>query len=237
MSERFYVNRPLRPGAAILEGPEAHHLGAVCRIRQGDQIALFNGNGREYRAIVTSVGKRQVEVDVLEESSPARELPFRVTVACPLPKGDRGQWLVEKLTELGATCYVPLETRRSIVHPAEGKTAKLRRAVIEACKQCGRNVLMEVSPLCKWDQLVARTDLAAVRWLADFSGEPFVQSTQPRDIAVAIGPEGGWSEEEVAAARQAGWRIVRLGPRVLRVETAAMAAVALIGQLGAQSSL
>lgn len=236
MSERFYVNCPLGPGALTIEGPEAHHLSVVCRLRQGDQIALFNGNGREYRSIVTSVGKRRVEVDVLEESAPARELPFHLTVACPLPRGDRGQWLVEKLTELGATAYIPLHTRRSVVHPAEGKAEKLRRYVIEASKQCGRNVLMEIADLCSWDRFIARTDWPDQRWFATFGGEPLKLPVQARDSVVAIGPEGGWTDEEATAARQAGWHVVQFGPRVLRVETAAIAAATLIGQLAAQSS-
>ena len=236
MSERFYVNCSLGQGGLAIEGPEAHHLTAVCRVRQGDQIALFNGNGREYRAVVTSVGKRRVEVDVLGESSPERELPFRLVVACPVPKGDRSQWLVEKLTELGVACYVPLESRRSVVHPAEGKTEKLRRWVIEASKQCGRNVLMEIADLCPFGSFLARTDLPALRLIADFGGEPAAQAIQPGDTVIAIGPEGGWAEDELAAAKDAGWRCVSLGSRILRLETAAVTAAALFGQLGNQSS-
>src|SRR5262245_42151837 len=103
MSERFYINCPLQPGPVLLEGAEAHHLSAVCRLRPGDAVCLFNGDGREYPAHVVAVGKRQVSLQIDACQSPERELGFPLEVAAPLPKGDRGQFLVEKLTELGVT--------------------------------------------------------------------------------------------------------------------------------------
>src|SRR5262245_14164676 len=137
MSERFYVNCPLGPGPVELHGPEAHHLASVCRLRPGDRVCLFNGDGREYPAQVVEAGKRAATLEVSEVRSPERELGRRLVVAAPLPKGDRAQFLVEKLTELGATSLVPLRTRRSVVHPGEAKYEKLERYVIEASKQCG----------------------------------------------------------------------------------------------------
>src|SRR5438477_12936919 len=113
MSERFYINWPLQPGAVTLEGAEAHHLATVCRSRPGDLVCLFNGDGHEYPARVVAVERRRVTLEVLEAASPPRELSFRLEVAVPLPKGDRAQFLVEKLTELGVTTFVPLSTRRS----------------------------------------------------------------------------------------------------------------------------
>src|SRR5262245_8562482 len=140
MSERFYINCPLSPGLVELDGPEARHLATVCRLRPGDAVTLFNGDGLEYPARVTQVGKKQVSVEVLAVESPQRELGFPLVVAAPLPKGDRAQFLIEKLTELGVTNFVPLSTARSVVHPRETKIEKLERYVIEASKQCGRNV-------------------------------------------------------------------------------------------------
>src|SRR5262245_13755621 len=99
MAERFYVNRALGPGRVELEGPEAHHLATVCRLRPGDAVYLFNGDGREYPAEVVEAGRRRVALDVRGAESPARELPFRLELAAPLPKGDRAAFLVEKLTE------------------------------------------------------------------------------------------------------------------------------------------
>ena len=121
MADRFYVNRPLAPGHVELAGPEAHHLATVCRLRPGDAVRLFNGDGREYPAEVTQVAKRVVSLNVLRVEAPERELAFRLEVAAPLPKGDRAQFLVEKLTELGVTIFVPLKTARSIVEPRGAK--------------------------------------------------------------------------------------------------------------------
>src|SRR5208337_4827707 len=136
MSERFYVNCPLGPGEVAISGPEAHHLAAVCRVRPGDRVCLFNGDGHQYPAEVDAVSRKSVNLRVLGVEIPQRELPFRLVVAVPLPKGDRAQFLVEKLTEIGVTTLVPLRTARSIVHPGEGKMEKLQRWVIEASKQC-----------------------------------------------------------------------------------------------------
>src|SRR5262245_4083598 len=113
MADRFYVNFSLPVGEVTLQGPEAHHLATVLRARPGDAVCLFNGDGAEYAATVTEVSRWALRLAVGEPLRPDRELPFRLEVAAPLPKGDRGNFLVEKLTELGATRFVPLRTRRS----------------------------------------------------------------------------------------------------------------------------
>ncbi len=135
MSDRFYVNCPLSPGSIEVSGPEAHHLATVCRLRPGDHVCLFNGDGREYPAKIVAVARRSVQLEVLEVHAPARELGVQVQVAAPLPKGDRAQFLLEKLTELGVTSFVPLRAQRSVVQPGENKLERLQRYVIEASKQ------------------------------------------------------------------------------------------------------
>src|SRR5687768_263165 len=117
MSERFHVNCDLSVGLVTLRGPEAHHLGTVCRVRRGDPVRLFNGDGHEYPGRVVEVTKRDVTVEVTGVESPARERPFSLRVAAPLPKGDRAAFLVEKLTELGVTRFSVLSTARSVVSP------------------------------------------------------------------------------------------------------------------------
>jgi 16S rRNA (uracil1498-N3)-methyltransferase len=231
MAERFYVNRPLGPGPVDLDGPEAHHLGTVCRLRPGDRVCLFNGDGRQYPADVTAAGKNRVHLEVVAVEEPLRDLGFRLEVAVPLPKGDRAQFLVEKLTELGATALVPLRTARSVVHPRETKLDKLERYVIEASKQCGRNVLMAVAPLTDWETYCVHGDLPGRRLLAH-PGETPGDWAVRADRAVAVGPEGGFTDAEVALARDAGWRTVGLGPRILRVETAALVLAALASGIG-----
>lgn len=222
MSNRFYVNSPLAPGIAKIDGAEARHMAAVCRLRPGDPVCLFNGDGAEYPGRIESVAKSLVTVDVAERRDINRELPFQLIVASAVPKVGRAEFLVEKLTELGVARFVPLRTARSVVHPAEGKLDKLRRTVIEASKQCGRNRLMGIDPLTDWAELVRRDDLPATLWIAAMSGES--GSSPAGDRIVAIGPEGGWTPEELAAASAAGWTSMSLGSRVLRVETAAIAA-------------
>jgi 16S rRNA (uracil1498-N3)-methyltransferase len=237
MADRFYVNSPLAPGPAVLQGPEAHHLATVLRAQPGTAVCLFNGDGAEYPAAITEVAKRAVAVEVGTPERPDRELPIQLEVAAPLPKGDRGDFLVEKLTELGVARFVPLRTRRSVVHP---RIDRLQRAVIEASKQCGRNVLMEIAPVSEWDGYCNSPVSDAVRLLAHPSapgplpprggglgwGAGPGPATGERRVLIAVGPEGGFTDEEVERARGAGWRVVSLGPRVLRVETAAVALAA-----------
>jgi 16S rRNA (uracil1498-N3)-methyltransferase len=226
MSERYYLDTNLGPGSITLDGPEAHHLATVCRCRPGDLVCLFNGDGQEYPARVVAVERRRVALEILESVSPARELPFLLEVAAPLPKGDRAQFLVEKLTELGVTRFVPLSTHRSVVQPRENRLEKLQRHVIEASKQCGRNVLMAVEPAAEWEEYARRASLPAVRVLAHPGGSGKAEEQGGAGIAVAVGPEGGFTDDEVELARGADWRLLDLGPRILRVETAAIALAA-----------
>lgn len=229
MSERFYVSFPLQVGEIHLEGAEAHHLGTVCRGRVGDRVTLFNGDGNEYHATVQELGRKEVALMIEKISNPERELPFELAVAAPLPKGDRAQFLIEKLTELGVTHFTPLETARSIIHPGRAKIDKLERYVIEASKQCGRNTLMQIDSPEPWSSLCCRDDLPRRRLFADQGGESMESSTAA-DTFVAIGPEGDWTEEERALAHQHGWKPVGLGPRTLRVETAAIVLATLLAK-------
>jgi 16S rRNA (uracil1498-N3)-methyltransferase len=187
------------------------------------------------------VARRAVTLEVLSASEPQRELPFRLEIAASIPKGDRGQFLIEKLTELGVTTFIPLACQRSLVLPREVRRDKLERYVIEASKQCGRNVLMEIGALSDWASYCAQDQTGMLAILAH--PEP-TESAQPRSLAhlvgtakraqaglalrFAIGPEGGFSEGEIERARAAGWHLLDLGPRILRIETAALA-VALLG--------
>jgi 16S rRNA (uracil1498-N3)-methyltransferase len=230
MSERFYINLPLQRGAVELTGPEAHHLATVCRLRPGAAVCLFNGDGRQYPARVQHVAKRAVQLDVLGVEEPPRELPVALEVAAALPKGDRGPFLVEKLTELGVTAFVPLASERSVVQPREGKMDRLHRHVIEASKQCGRNVLMRIDDLADWASYGRGGKSGEICVLAHPGGaeqlDDVLAMPQAAAVRVAVGPEGGFTDAEVALAREAGWHLVDLGPRTLRIETAALALAA-----------
>jgi 16S rRNA (uracil1498-N3)-methyltransferase len=224
MADRFYTPAPLAPGEFTLSGADAHHLASVRRFAPGDSVTLFNGDGCEYPAEVVSVGKREVTLHILNRQAVSRELPFPVLVASALPKGDRADYLIEKLVEVGATRFVPLVTERSVVIPKESTITKLERGVVEASKQCGRNVLMAVEPAAKVAEVVRRADLPAERWVLHTGGGG-TPTAGAGGVALLIGPEGGLSAAEVADAQANGWRVATLGPRVLRVETAAVAGV------------
>jgi 16S rRNA (uracil1498-N3)-methyltransferase len=223
MSKRYFAGKPIDLGPFLLEGPEAHHLSHVSRLKQGEIITLFNGDGHEYSARIEAVQRQKVELEIVAKKSISREAQRQVTVASPLPKGDRGGFLVEKLTELGVVRYIPLRSERSVVHPSEGKTDKLKRAVIEASKQCGRNVLMQIDEMTTWAELVTQNGLPHEKLFADALGTPIGMS-QTSEVIVAVGPEGGWSEMEADLGMAAGWKMVSLGKSILRIETAAIVA-------------
>ena len=229
MSQRFYINWPLVPGPVTLTGAEAHHLASVCRLRPGDAVCLFNGDGHEYPARIVEIQRRQVTLEIERIDTPERELPFTLEVAAPLPKGDRAQFLVEKLTELGVASFVPLDCDRGVIRPSEAKLEKLQRNVIEASKQCGRNVLMKVDAPARWTTYCAQPTTGEVRWLAHPHGSAASPRLErvPGCVRIVVGPEGGFTDEEVAAGRDYGWQLIGLGPRILRVETAALALVCL----------
>ena len=231
MSDRFFTPDALAPGEYILSGPEAHHLATVRRFVPGDRVVLFNGDGHDYPAEVVGGDRKRVVLTVLGAVTADRELGFRVEVAAAMPKGDRGDFLVEKLVELGVTRFTPLRTDRTLVLPKDARLGNLRHAVIEASKQCGRNVLMAVDPLTSWAEFLGSPNRPGLQLvlhpnhphpspLRDLSAE----AVRTEGVVFAVGPEGGFTDAELSAATFAGWRCVTLGSRVLRVETAALAA-------------
>ena len=159
-------------------------------------------------------------------------MPFELVVGVSLPKGDRQKWLVEKLTELGVTTLVPLVTERGVAQPTASALDRLRRSVIEAAKQCGRNRLMKIAEPQAWTEYLSQhpSGNQSRRLVAHFGGLPLssIDFTQAIETHLAIGPEGGFTDDEIAAATAAGWQIVDLGPRILRVETAAIALAAVV---------
>jgi 16S rRNA (uracil1498-N3)-methyltransferase len=225
MSERFYISSPVSGDRAELTGDEARHLTTVMRAKLGDEVTLFDGRGAEFIAHVTEIRKHAVELTIAERREISRELPFNFTLAVALPKGDRQKWLVEKATELGVTRLVPLITERGVAQPTEAAIDRLRRSVIEASKQCGRNRLMEVAAPITAHECFQTAAVDAVRALADPAGPSLgsISFTPQGSIIAAIGPEGGFAANEIAAASAAGWQLMSLGKRILRVETAALA--------------
>ncbi|MEN1678360.1 MAG: 16S rRNA (uracil(1498)-N(3))-methyltransferase [Planctomycetota bacterium] len=228
MSERFFCESPISGDSATLTGAEAHHLLHVMRLREGARVVLFDGSGHEFTAEVQACGRRDVELAVLAREAIDRETPGPLTLAVALPKGDRQRWLVEKLTELGVATLAPIVTERAVNKLSDGAAAKLHRAVIEACKQCRRNRLTEIMPPAPWEVFSADcvTDGA---WLLHPTGEPIDDrlASGETPTTIAVGPEGGFTDDEVVTAIERGWRAVSMGSRILRTETAAVAAASL----------
>lgn len=236
MSDRFFSETPIAGEHATLDGPEAHHLLHVMRASVGDRITLFDDSGAEFVAEIAATRRADVELRILERREVSRELSFELVVGVSLPKGDRQKWLVEKLTELGVTTIVPLVTERGVAQPSSGALDRLRRSVIEAAKQCGRNRLLKIAEPQDWAMYIAEksSDSGSRRMVAHFGGTPlsdlsFATATKTH---LAIGPEGGFADEEITAAAATGWQIVDLGPRILRVETAAVALAAVVAASG-----
>ncbi len=231
MSRRFFVDTPITGETAALTGQEAQHLSKVMRAKVGDDLILFDGGGAEFTARVVKIGRSEVDVSVVERCEVDRELSFRLVVGVSLPKGDRQRWLVEKLVELGVTELVPLVTTRSVAQPNGNAIERLRRAVIEASKQCGRNRLMVIDEARTFDAFLTAAADADTRLIAhppDTNETPATWTAPGGDVLVAVGPEGGFTDDEIAHAVQQLWHKMSLGPRVLRTETAAIAMAAAI---------
>lgn len=224
MTQRYFAAEPVAGPRATLAGAEAHHLAHVMRGAVGDEVTLFDGRGAEYLARVERVGRSEVELAIIARREIDRELPYACTLGVALPKGDRQAWLVEKAVELGVTHLVPLVTERSVAQPVDKALDRLRRGVIEASKQCGRNRLLEIASPQAWPDYLHAAPTAAERLVAHPAGEALDRAAvRPCETWLAVGPEGGLTDAEARRAADTGWRIVSLGPRILRVETAALA--------------
>jgi 16S rRNA (uracil1498-N3)-methyltransferase len=227
MSERFFLSMPPRDGRAVLVGDEARHLARVMRCTVGDEVVVFDGSGTSWRARVASIGRDDVMLDMGEAVTASRLTRVPLTLAVALPKGERQKWLVEKLTELGVERLVPLATTRGVAEATPAAVERLSRGVIEACKQCGRDGLMQIGGPKGVAEVVGDAGSGAVLLVADRDGAPLQEIATAGNLVVAlVGPEGGFTTEELATIEAAGGRRVSLGPHVLRVETAAIALAA-----------
>jgi len=227
MSQRYFLTTPPAGSRAVLEGDEARHVARVMRAQSGDRLDVFDGQGNWWTATVTGIDREQVQLELGACFSETTASGSGLTLAVALPKGDRQKWLVEKLTELGVARLIPLRTVRGVAAPTAAAIERLRRGVIEACKQCGRCRLLEIAEAASLESL-ANLQPTAQRLLADPGGGPLAAAATPAgsDLLVAIGPEGGFTAAEIAAAEAAGFKRVSLGPHILRIETAAIAIAA-----------
>jgi len=227
MAQRYFVPSLPPPGPATVTGDLAHHLGRVLRVLPGAPIVLGDGQGGTAPATVTGVGRTAVELAV--ETAVRRPRPPCVEVAFAPPRLSRAEWLFEHGTEVGITAFRPLWTART--RPQGERPERWQRIVRAAAGQCDRDWLPEVHAGCEFADL-PRNHLPRCRFLASEGAPPLLQAKVPADaVLLLVGPEGGFTDEEAAAARAAGFEPRGLGPHTLRTETAALVGAAILQSL------
>jgi len=232
---RIYVPGPLRAGTtARLEGAAAAHVSRVLRLRAGDPLVLFNGDGRDYAGTVSTLRGDQVEVEVASSTTGLPDSPLELTLAQGVARGERMDLVIQKATELGVSRIVPLLTERSVVRLAGDQGGRKldhwRAVAIAACEQCGRSRLPVIDAPRTLEEWLAAPDAPACRvLLAPAAPQPLRTVAPPSSaVAVLIGPEGGLTGAERASAIASGYEPRSLGPRILRTETAALVALAVL---------
>jgi 16S rRNA (uracil1498-N3)-methyltransferase len=233
---RVYVEAPVAAGKrVVVEGSAANHITRVLRLRSGDALTVFDGSGGEFGARIEEFRKEAVVVSVEEHRTLDRESPLPLTLAQGISRGERMDWIIQKATELGASRIVPVLTKRSVVRldekQAERKLQHWRAIAVAACEQCGRNRIPELTAPVDFFELLPAHESGSTRILLSPGGDLRIEDLKGgigAGITVLIGPEGGLEDTEQEAAIAAGFKAVRLGPRVLRTETAAIAALTII---------
>ena len=251
---RVFIDGELTPGSVLdLPPGTGSHLAKVLRARSGDELVLFNGDGREFSCAVEAVRGSRVSVSIGAARTVDRESPLKLTLIQCIPRGDRMDFIVQKATELGIARIVTVFSQRSVVRldgaQAAAKRAHWRAVAVSACEQCGRTRLPGIEapqPLLNYLGALqppegAPAD-APVRLVLEPERAPPAAGAAPRDIGrgaeIAIGPEGGFAADELEAFQLCGFSAIGLGPRVLRTETAAIAAIVMLqARVGDMSSL
>jgi 16S rRNA (uracil1498-N3)-methyltransferase len=232
-SVRHFVDLPLAAAAeiALPEGAVAH-LVRVLRLGVGDRVLVFNGDGHDYEAELTAVGKREARARVLARVAVGSESPLAITLAQGIARGEKMDLILQKATELGVARIAPVVTERTEVkldaERADKRTSHWRGVLASACEQSGRARLPELLPPQSLGNFLAQEGSARRLVLDPAAGSTLAQLQLAPDesLCLLVGPEGGLSERDLAAARAAGFSGLRLGPRILRTETAALAAIA-----------
>lgn len=229
---RFYCREALSPGAHVeLPEPVARHAVRVLRLPPGAPMILFDGRGGEYLANIERIERERVFAELAAWNDVERESPLAVTLVQALQAGDKMDFTIQKAVELGVRDFVPVESRRSVLKLAGERAARRvahwQGVAASACEQCGRNQVPIVAPLERLDHWLSKPAKGALRLMLAPDAEQTLADIAPaQEVQLLIGAEGGLDPQEVIAAQQAGFQPVRLGPRVLRTETAGLAALA-----------
>lgn len=231
---RIFHPEPLSANSRLaLDANAARHVGRVLRLREGDTLTLFDGCGGEYPATIVELGKRALWVACKDKVDSECESPLQITLAQGVSRGERMDYTIQKAVELGISTIVPLDTEHSVVSlkgdRLQKKLEHWRGVIVSACEQCGRNTLPQLLPLTSLQEWL-RQPSTGLQLLLDHRAGSGVSSLQPPQggCTLLVGPEGGLSEQERHAAINSGYQGMRLGPRVLRTETAALTALSLL---------
>jgi 16S rRNA (uracil1498-N3)-methyltransferase len=236
---RFYApanSFDVKHGSALLSIEETRHLRDVLRLSIGDTAFVFDGDGHEYESVVVEIGRDSARLNIVSEVSPARpESPLQLTLALALLKGEKFDLAVQKTTELGVTLIQPIITKLADIrlkdgYDAERRVARWQRIALEAAKQCGRASVPTVSAPTNFSSLIENEPNQPRLMFSERLGESFDKAIGelPGQVTAIVGSEGGWTDDEIVRARESGCKIVTLGGRVLRAETAAIALTALL---------
>lgn len=231
---RLYVGTDLSPHSRlVLPEDTAHHAARVLRLREGELALLFDGRGGEYEASLSMPGRGQVVAQVGERRDVERESPLAVTLVQAVSSGEKMDFTIQKAVELGVAAIQPVLTVKSVVRLSmereEKKLAHWRRVAIAACEQCGRNRIPDIGAPVPLDRY--RAPEGSSKILLSPSGTAKLAALARNPVTLAVGPEAGFSDEEAILLQRAGFLPARLGQRVLRTETAALAALAALNAL------
>jgi 16S rRNA (uracil1498-N3)-methyltransferase len=231
---RFFVDVPLICGERLaLPDAIVRHV-HVLRLREGDPITLFNGRGGEYEASLDVVARREAICNVVRHNDISRESPVWLGLAQAISSGDRMEFTLQKGVEMGVSAFQPLAAERSVVklagERADKRVVRWQEIVESACEQCGRTFVPEVRPILSVEQWLIQAPQADARLLMSPLGQKRLAdvAVAPASVWLMAGPEGGYTSSEEGRAIESGWTPLKLGPRILRTETAALAAVAAI---------
>jgi 16S rRNA (uracil1498-N3)-methyltransferase len=235
---RFYVPREsVREGKIFINGPEAHHIVHVMRLRKADKGVAFDGEGKEYQGVIREVRPKGLTIDIVQTRDIVTEDSVSVTLAQAIPKKEKMDYIVEKAVEIGLRSIIPVQTARTVVRlaaeRAPSRVERWRRIAREAAKQCGSQTVPTVERVVDFDTLLGMMGKYELCLMACLAGDTayikeVLKAERPETVLLCIGPEGDFAPEEIGRARSNGAKLVSLGQRVFKSDTASLAALAMI---------
>jgi 16S rRNA (uracil1498-N3)-methyltransferase len=230
---RIHTAQRLDPGASVeLEAAPSQHVARALRMPVGGELVLFDGRGGEYTAVIAAVDRRRVTVTIGVHRQIERESPLPIHLGIAVSRGERMDWVVQKGTELGVSELSPLLTERTEVKLGQERAIRKldhwQRIAVSACEQCGRNRLPRINPPQALAQWLHATEARCRYVLHHRAAASPAPGGPPGSVALLVGPEGGLTDDEIATAEASGYRAIGLGPRILRTETAPLAALAIL---------